>query len=59
MLVFLALFVKWSLVALLALSTVTHIASIGKPRPPITPNMAIIQLLMMTYFIVGIVYFWR
>jgi hypothetical protein len=48
----------WSvLAAFMALGAITSIAMIGKPREPITPGVAVVNVLIAAGLAVGIVHY--
>lgn len=47
---------KWTLVALMALGTLTFISSVGKPRDPVKPTDAVLSALINGGFIAWIIH---
>lgn len=50
---------KWFIVSMFALSALLTIASVGRPRKPLTPGMAAGMVAHSVLYIVLIVVFWR
>jgi hypothetical protein len=54
-----AFIVKWFIVTLYALGTLSTIASIGKPRQPVTNGQAMVIILFNALIVIAVITWWQ